>query len=512
MRLKFYIETVGCQMNVLDSELATAGLIEAGYQPVSAKRYADIVLFNTCSVRQHAEDKVYSALGRLKHWKDQKPGSIIGVMGCMAQKDKETIFQRAPHVDLVLGPGQLRRLPDLVKAIEEKQGRQIAVSLDRTQGRGNRGKGIGEDMHSEPLSPIPYPLSPLEKSPTPSAIKDSFRQYDPQRLLRARSNPYQAMVRIMFGCDKFCSYCIVPDVRGPEQSRPPHEIEAEIRQLADQGCLEVTLIGQTVNSYRYKQGTVLLDRSTDQVWRLQDLFAMIENIDGIRRVRFVTSYPRGMTDELLQSIRDLPKVMPFIHVPAQSGSNTVLQRMKRHYTVEEYRDLLDRINATIPGAAVTSDFIVGFCGETDEEYQQTVDLVRYGRFKNSFIFKYSVRPGTKAAELFADDVPESVKKRRNNELLAIQNAISLELNAAMVGQTVEILVEGVSKNFSKRQNTPDLVQIDLPGQDKQETVQLTGHTPCDRIVVFDGSPKLVGQIIPVKITAVAPFTLFGEKE
>jgi len=262
---------------------------------------------------------------------------------------------------------------------------------------------------------------------------------------------------------------------------------------------------------------VLLDRSTD-VWRLQDLFAMIENIDGIRRVRFVTSYPRGMTDELLQSIRDLPKVMPFIHVPAQSGSNTVLQRMKRHYTVEEYRDLLDRIYATIPGAAVTSDFIVGFCGETDEEYQQTVDLVRYGRFKNSFIFKYSERPGTKAAELYADDVPDVVKKRRNNELLAVQNAISLELNATMVGQTVEILVEGVSKNDAKRQITAetvrDLMQIDLPDnmRDQQETVQLTGRTPCDRIVVFDGSPKLVGQLIPVRIMSAAPFTLFGGKE
>ncbi|MCL2624890.1 MAG: radical SAM protein, partial [Planctomycetaceae bacterium] len=282
--LKFYIETVGCQMNVLDSELAMAGLIEAGYQPVSTKRYADIVLFNTCSVRQHAEDKIYSALGRLKHWKDQKPCAIIGVMGCMAQKDKDAIFKRAPHVDIVLGPGQLQKLPDLVKAACEKRcrshcsrkGRQIAVSLDR--------------MRHQPAQENTDHRPPATDR---SAVKDSFRQFNPQRLLRARGNPYQAMVRIMFGCDKFCSYCIVPDVRGPEQCRPPHEVEAEIRQLADQGCLEVTLIGQTVNSYRYRQGDVLLgrsadvllDRSTDHVWRLQDLFAMIENIDGIRRVR-----------------------------------------------------------------------------------------------------------------------------------------------------------------------------------------------------------------------------------
>jgi len=494
MPLKFHIETVGCQMNVLDSELAMAGLIAAGYQPVSAKRYADIVLFNTCSVRQHAEDKIYSALGRLKHWKEQKPGAIIGVMGCMAQNDKEAVFKRAPHVDIVLGPGQLAQLPDLVKAVEQNRERQIAVSLDR--------------ISSKNTNPSPLTPSPSSLLPHPSAIKDSFRQFNPQRLLRARGNPHQAMVRIMFGCDKFCSYCIVPGVRGPEQSRPPHEIEAEICQLADQGCLEVTLIGQTVNSYRYKQG--------ERIWRLQDLFAMIENIDGIRRVRFVTSFPRGMTDDLLQAIRDLPKVMPFVHVPAQSGSNAVLKRMKRHYSVEEYRDLLDRIDATIPGAAVTSDFIVGFCGETDDEYRQTVDLVKYGRFKNCFIFKYSERPGTTAAELFNDDVSEAVKKRRNNELLAIQNAISLELNAAMIGQTVEILVEGTSKNATKRQNTeqttPDLVQIDLPENTPLpcDTVQLTGHTPCDRIVVFDGSPSLVGQILPIKIVQAAPFTLFGE--
>ncbi|MCL2348029.1 MAG: tRNA (N6-isopentenyl adenosine(37)-C2)-methylthiotransferase MiaB [Planctomycetaceae bacterium] len=491
MTRKFYIETVGCQMNVLDSELAMSGLIEAGYEPVSGKCHADIVLFNTCSVRQHAEDKVYSALGRLRNWKDDKPNAILGVMGCMAQKDKDGIFKRVPHVDLVLGPGQLKQLPELIRSLERERAKRLEISLDRVYGE-----------HK--------------------AVRESFRQFDPQRLLRARSNPYQAMVRIMFGCDKFCSYCIVPSVRGPEQSRPPHEIEAEIRRLADQGCIEVTLIGQTVNSYRYKEG--------GRTWHLQDLFAMIEAIDGIRRIRFVTSYPRGMTDELLRSVRDIPKVMPFLHVPAQSGSNDVLKRMKRNYTVEEYRDLLDRINATIPGVSVTSDFIVGFCGETDDEFHQTADLVRYGRFKNSFIFKYSVRPGTKASGLYTDDVPETAKKRRNNELLRLQNAISLELNETMVGQTVEILVEGTSKSAAKQRShiektgNSELLQIEMPSKDKSlppnasplsdaplsnDMVQLTGHTPCDRIVVFDGPLSLVGQIVPVKIRQAAPFTLFG---
>jgi tRNA-2-methylthio-N6-dimethylallyladenosine synthase len=295
----------------------------------------------------------------------------------------------------------------------------------------------------------------------------------------------------------------VPSVRGPEQSRPPREIETEIRQLAEQGCLEVTLIGQTVNSYRATEG--------EKTWRLQDLFAMIQEIDGIRRIRFVTNYPTGMTDELLQAVRDIPKVMPFLHIPAQSGSNSVLRRMKRHYTTEDYRDLIDRIYATIPGAAITSDFIVGFCGETDEEFQQTVDLVKYGRFKNSFIFKYSVRPGTKAAELFQDDVLDVVKRERNNELLNVQNAISRELNQEFLGKTVEILVEGISKTAAKSCRSGDLVQIDP--SPSQPLVQLTGHTPCDRIVVFDALPeetdRLVGQILPVTITHVAPFTLFG---
>jgi tRNA-2-methylthio-N6-dimethylallyladenosine synthase len=460
-------------MNVLDSELAATSLIEAGYQPVSAKRYADVILFNTCSVRQHAEDKVYSALGRLKHWKEQKPNAIIAVMGCMAQKDKDTIFRRAPHVDIVLGPGQLRQLPEIVKSVEKKREKRLEISLERTSGK-------------------------------QSDVRKSFQQFNPLRNLRVGNNPYQAMVRIMFGCDKFCTYCIVPSVRGPEQSRPPREIEAEIRQLAEQGCLAVTLIGQTVNSYRYSDGK--------KTWRLQDLFAMIQEINGIRRIYFVTNYPTGMTDELLQSVRDIPKVTPFLHVPVQSGSNSVLQRMKRHYTAEEYRDLLDRIYATIPGAAITSDFIVGFCGETDEEFQQTVDLVKYGRFKNSFIFKYSVRPGTKAAELFQDDVPDSVKRERNNELLGVQNAISMELNQEFVGKTVNVLVEGISKIAAKSCTSSNLLQIDSPSS--QPLVQLTGHTPCDRIVVFDALSEqinqLAGQILPVTITHAAPFTLFGK--
>ncbi len=458
MPKRFHIQTVGCQMNVLDSELVVGRLLEAGYELAETAKAADVILFNTCSVRQHAEDKVYSALGRLKHVKEHHPHKIIGVLGCMAQKDRTAIFKRAPHVDLVVGPGQLAQLPLLLDQVAADGAPRIEISLDRTAGRR-------------------------------ADVQESFARFDPCRSELARPYPHQAMLRIMLGCDKFCTYCIVPSVRGPEQSRSVEDIETEVRQLADQGCLEVTLLGQTVNSYK--------STSSGKTVRLADLLYRLDSIAGIRRFKFVTNYPRGMTDDLLQAVRDLDKVSPYLHVPAQSGSNRILKLMKRAYTVEHYREMLDRIRQTVPAAAVTSDFIVGFCGETEDDYRQTVDLVRQGRFKNSFIFKYSSRPGTKAADLYPDDVPDETKRRRNNELLDIQNAISWEENRPFVGRTVEILVEGPSKAHAKR------------SPDESPSIQLTGRTTCDRIVVFDGPPGLIGQIIPVTIEDVNSFTLFA---
>ena len=441
-------------MNVLDSELAASGLLQLGLTVAESLRDADVILFNTCSVRQHAEDKVYSALGRLTQWKKRNAHSVLGVLGCMAQKDQRLIFCRAPHVDFVLGPGQLDQLPGIVQSLLDAKNagrtpqKELLVSLPRR-----------ERKHTE--------------------VAESFHSYDPLRLAETRPRRFQALVRIMFGCDKFCTYCVVPSVRGPEQSRSPQKILDEVKSLADQGVLEIILIGQTVNSYRFKEG--------GKTTKLADLLTKVCEADGIRRVRFVTNYPRGMDDDLLQAVRDLPKVCKHLHVPVQSGSDTVLQRMKRNYTVSDYRELIDRIYGTIPGVSMTSDFIVGFCGETEEEFAETVDLVKQGQFKNSFIFKYSERPGTKAAELFADDVPEPVKKRRNNELLAVQDAISLELNRRFIGRKVEILVEG-----------PD-----------EHGKRLTGRTPCDRVVVFDGDPSLAGTFIEPEIIEAAPFTLVG---
>ena len=453
-----YIETVGCQMNMLDSELVVASLRKAGYEVVDTPAKADTILFNTCSVRQHAEDKIYSALGRLKHIKERHPHKIVGVLGCMAQKDQQQIFRRAPHVDLVVGPGQLGRLPEILQRIADGQGPQLEVSLDRSSG-------------------------------PQSSVRASFVQYDPARTEKMRPTPQQAMVRIMFGCDMFCTYCIVPSVRGPEQSRPAAEIESEVRRLADDGCVEVTLLGQTVNSYR--------DKNSGQTIRLADLLCRLNEVPGLARLKFVTNHPRHMGDDLLQAVRDLPKVSPYLHVPAQSGSNRILERMRRGYTVEDYREMLAQVRQTIPSAAVTSDFIVGFCGETDEDFQQTVELVRQGRFKNSFIFKYSPRPGTKAIDLYPDDVPDEVKRRRNNELLAVQNAISQEDNLPWVGRRVEVLVEGPSKAGRKQPATGP-------------RVQLVGRTTCDRIVVFQGPRELAGRIVEVEIERADIVTLYGK--
>ncbi len=453
-----YIETVGCQMNVLDSEMVVASLRQHGYELVESIERADTVLFNTCSVRQHAEDKIYSALGKLRRHKRQRPEMVIGVLGCMAQKDQRKIFERASHVDLIIGPGQLRQTAELIAAVRAGDGRQLAVGRDRWDG-------------------------PVEQ------IRRSHETFDPLRDPVMRPSPAQAYLRIQIGCDKFCTYCVVPMTRGPEQGRPPAEILAEARVLADQGCREITLLGQTVNSYRHHSG----GRTT----RLADLLVELHEIEGIRRLKFVTNFPKDMTPELLETVAALPKCSQYLHVPAQSGSNRVLHAMKRGYTVEDYREMMARIREILPQAAVSSDFIVGFCGETEDEFQQSVELIRECRFKSSFIFKYSERPLTKASQLLPDDVPDDVKRRRNNELLAIQDAISEEDNQAFLGQTVEVLVEGPSRAAEKRGMEGDVLQ-------------LTGRTMCDRIVVFPGTPRLIGQFLPINVHDCTAHTLIGE--
>ncbi|HAY82169.1 MAG TPA: tRNA (N6-isopentenyl adenosine(37)-C2)-methylthiotransferase MiaB [Planctomycetaceae bacterium] len=456
---RLYIETVGCQMNMLDSEMVVASLRKQGYEITTDPLAADTLLFNTCSVRQLAEEKTYSALGKLKKHKLRHPDKVIGVMGCMAQKDQKLIFERAPYVDFVVGPGQLAQVPQLIADTNAGQAHQLAVGLGRRDG------SVGE-------------------------IKRSHETFDPLRDPTMRPTPYQAYLRIQIGCDKFCTYCVVPNTRGPEQGRPPEQIESEARVLADQGCKEITLLGQTVNSYQY--------RTEQQTTRLSDLLARLHDIPGIARLKFVTNYPKDMTDDLLQAVRDLPKVSPYLHVPLQSGSDRILRLMKRGYTVAEYDEMMERIVATVPGHAISSDFIVGFCSETDQEFEMSVEAIKKYRFKNSFIFKYSERPGTRAMDNLPDDIPHEVKQYRNNELLAVQNAISEEANHAFIGQTVDVLVEGPSKKAAK--------QADSSGP----LVQMTGRTHCDRIVVWEGNRRQAGQIMPVTIYEARAHTLFGE--
>ncbi len=530
---RLYIETVGCQMNVLDSELVVAALRQRGYELTNDPHGADTILFNTCSVREHAEHKTYSSVGRFKYGKRKNPELVIGVIGCMAQKDQQQIFEKAPHVDLIVGTGQLAEIPDLVDEVRRTRKKRLAVSLGRKDG----------SRHD---------------------VAASFESYDPLRDPTMRPSPWQAYVRIMIGCDKFCTYCVVPTTRGPEQSRLPSEILRETQALAAQGVKEITFLGQTVNSYKVTEN--------GKQHRLSDLIAMVHDTPGITRIKFVTSYPKDMTNDLLYAIRDLPKCSRYLHVPLQHGCNEQLKRMKRGYTVEDYREMMGRIRDIVPDASVSSDYIVGFCGETDEAFQKNIDTVREFRFKNSFIFKYSPRPGTKAYELFADDVPEDVKKQRNNELLRVQNEISEEDNAKFIGRRVEVLVEGPSKKAAKssddRQaadfapanalpgwhsgpepvNYPqshaapqDLVSLSAPKtqpasadgekpiyddvpligvpervnpapqvEERSGPIQLVGRTRCDRIVVFQGNPRLAGTIAEIEIDDVTQTTLLGE--
>ncbi len=432
-----FFETFGCQMNKLDAELSLGLLQEEGYRIVDKVDEADVILFNTCSVRQHAEDKVYSHLGALKTVKKRNPEVIVGVLGCMAQKDGESIFKRMPHVDLVCGTRMFSRLPELLLNIKNHGSHVLAVDEDQI--------------------------------------------VNVKRAVTFRPNFYQAFVTVMRGCDNFCSYCIVPYVRGREISRTIADIKEEAQALVSNGCKEVTLLGQNINSY----GKGLAGGVT-----LGDLLSQLNDIDGLERIRFVTSHPADMSRDLIRTINRLEKVCKHLHMPAQSGSDQILERMRRGYTAGYYRDFISYARELIPHISVASDFIVGFPGETDEDFQKTVQLMEDVRFQNCFIFKYSPRTGTKAADL-EDDVIDEVKRARNKKLLELQKGISLEENKKLIGTKVQVLVEGGSKSDPNR---------------------LSGRTRQNHIVVFNGSQDMVGRQIDVMIHEVTDLTLFGKPE
>jgi tRNA-2-methylthio-N6-dimethylallyladenosine synthase len=456
MELSVYLETMGCQMNKLDSELVQSRLTDQGYRFVEDPSRAGIIIFNTCSVRQHAEDKLISKIGQLKRRCKDDPKMVLAVVGCMAERLGEQLLKDHPHVDIVCGPDQLGRLGPMIDQARRNHGQ--AASLN-------------EAAETEPLEEFDL----------------SRRQIESER-------PFMAYVRAARGCNKYCSYCVVPYVRGRERSRPIRHIVEESRRLVDRGVIEITLLGQTINSYTYRDG--------DKNYDLADVLEQVHEIPGLRRLRFVTSYPQDFPDRILHAMADLPKVCEYLHIPAQSGSDRILRAMNRHYTAAEYLALIERAREIVPGVTFSGDFIVGYCGESDEDFSATCDLVRKVEYKNCFIFKYSPRPGTRAESKMADDVPEAAKQRRNVELLKLQNEIARAINQRLVGTTVEILVEGPSKK-------PHLNHRD--GRDFQsgDSVQLVGRTRGDHIVVFDGPGGLIGQITAVRIERASSLTLFG---
>ena len=456
--LKLSVKSFGCQMNKLDTALVTSALKEAGFTLTESVKEADVVLINTCSVREHAEQRVLSHLGHLKHIKKSQPDMVVGVIGCMAQRLGDKLLEHEA-VNIVCGPTQIPQIVDLLTEALQKNEKRLAVTekIRKT---------------SENQNQI------LEKFESAYGIED-------------KQIPSQAFVRAMRGCNNFCTYCIVPYVRGPEVCRPPEAIIEQIKRLASEGIKQVTLLGQTVNSYKYKKA--------EKTYCLADLLNAASDIDGIEWLKFVTSYPSDeFFDEILQVMADSPKVCHYLHIPAQSGSDKILHAMNRHYSAAWYLEILDKARATVPGIAIAGDFIVGFPGETEDDFQATVDLLNKARYRNSFIFKYSPRPGTTADKRLQDTVPADVKQKRIAELLAVQEKISDQLSRDFLGKEVKVLVEGLSKkshrNIAGSGNNP----------------QLVGRTATDYIVVFNGPTSLAGRFAKVKIIKTSPLTLFGE--
>ncbi|MCP4707672.1 MAG: tRNA (N6-isopentenyl adenosine(37)-C2)-methylthiotransferase MiaB [Planctomycetes bacterium] len=454
LRKYVYIETMGCQMNKLDSELIGGDLLGRGYRLVDDGEAAGVIIDNTCSVRQHAEDKVISKLGQLAKRHREQKDLVIVVVGCMAQRMGQELLDNYRQVDVVCGPGQLHRLGEMIEQAQQDQQRQFILN-------------------------------------DPAEI-EGLEQLDMSHEAHLPGSSFMAFLRVMRGCNKFCSYCVVPYVRGPEHSRPIEHIVVEARRLVDNGIKEITLLGQTVNSYKYQDG--------GRSYGLADVLEKLHEIEGLERLRFVTSYPRDFDEKILQAMADMPRVCEYLHIPAQSGSDRILKTMNRRYTASEYLELIERAREMVPGIAFSGDFIVGFTDEDEQDFEATKELMRKVRYKNCFIFKYSVRPGTRAEKKLEDNISEEIKRRRNTELLEVQNEISLVDNQRFVGETVEILVAGLSKN-------PHLNQSESDTGD--QNTQLVGRTGGDHIVVFNGTMDLIGKIIPVNIEKVSSLTLFA---
>ena len=432
---KLHLITYGCQMNEYDSERVAGLLRDERYELTETAQDADLILLNTCAIREKCEDKVFSRLGELKHLKRERPHVLIGVMGCMAQLWQGKIQERAPSVDLVFGSAAVSRVGELVA----------------------RARATGAPVLETGEAPL------VKITARPEAV-----------------GQLKAFVTVMEGCEKGCTFCVVPVTRGRERSHSPASIVAEARELAAAGVREVTLLGQTVNAYGRD-----LTPATD----LAALLELVGEVEGIERIRFTTSNPYNLTPRLIRAIRDVPKVVEYLHLPLQSGSDRVLGRMHRGYTRARYLELIAELEETVPGIALSTDLIVGFPGEEEADFEQTVDMVERVGYDNVFVFRYSRRPGTPAATML-DQVPEEIKARRNSRLLEVATRVGAARSRALEGRVLPILVDGVSRK------NPD---------------EATGRTRCNRVVNFDAhGRRLLGEVVPVLITQALPHSLRGE--
>ena len=435
---KLYVQTYGCQMNQYDSEKIVQVLARNNYVQTDRIDSADVILLNTCSVRDKAEQKVYSALGSWKEFKNYRDDVIIGVGGCVAQQEGEKLLKRIPHLDLVFGTHNINKLPEMIAQVENARARPVQTAFYRD----------------------------------PAYMDDGE--------LRTHVDGIKAFVTIMQGCNKVCSFCIVPHVRGREVSRPSGKILAEISSLAAHGVKEVMLLGQNVNSY---------GKLTPGELSFAELLARVDAIDGLRRIRFTTSHPQDLSPELTEDFARLSNLCEHLHLPVQSGSDTVLTRMRRGYTKAEYLDRLYRLKKRCPKVALSTDIIVGFPGETDAEFEQTLELLRHVEYDDIYSFIYSPRPQTVSAKIYNDDVPGDVKKERLKTVQALQREISLAKNRQRIGDCEEVLVEG---------------------QSKLKAEQVMGRTRGNRIVNLSGSSHLIGEFVQVRITGATANSLLGE--
>ncbi len=436
MEKKYFIKTFGCQMNAYDSEQISALLEGEGYEFTGNAQKADVIILNTCSIREKAAQKVYSELGRFKEFKKQNPGMIIGIGGCLAQQWGKGFFKKAPHLDLVFGTQTLHRLPELINNVTQSCRQVVATEL-----RGN-------------AEPVRIPTRPRPKQ-------------------------ISAYVTIMQGCNNFCSYCIVPYLRGPEVSRNLKDIREEVERLAGQGIKEVTLLGQNVNSY----GKAL----SEQI-NFAGLLREIAQIEGIERIRFTTSHPKDLSTDLMDCFANIDKLCEHIHLPVQSGSDAVLERMNRGYKKSDYLEKIASLREHCPEISITSDVIVGFPGESDADFHNTIDLMQEIRFDNLFSFKYSEREGTAAAR-FAAKISDGSKSERLRILQSLQEEHTWEKNRQLVGRPVEILVEGRSKNSAG---------------------EMMGRTRTNKIVNFKGNSQLIGKVVTVFVAEAFLHSLHGE--